>query len=77
MTFREKLDAFLFGMAKAFDLFNVLRPPRRSSRTNDILNHKFVKSKPMTVEEAFEADRKALRSDWKAVGDDMRARFRY
>jgi hypothetical protein len=69
MTFKEKLDAFLFGMAKAFDLGNMLRRHPKGSKFPRF------KYKPMTVEEAFEADRKAIESDWKVVGEDMRKAF--
>lgn len=56
ITKRKKLDSFLRGIARIFDVFGTLS------------------DKPdwMDEEDPWEADRKALESDWKAVGDDMR-----
>jgi hypothetical protein len=53
------LDDFMFGAAKALDLFGVLQKPRR------------FKHAPRKLHDSYEDDYKVLKKDWEEIGRDF------
>jgi hypothetical protein len=58
------IKAFLYGVAKAFDLFGVIKPFHNIENKSSSLKKK--------VKTNFVSDKEAIENTWIAVGNDMR-----